>query len=248
MRIAVFSDIHGNLEALEVFMADVSERNVDQYICLGDIVGYGANPNECIEMLQTLPNIKSVIGNHDAIAIRKIRSYNMNKKAALAILWTMQELSSENIKFLYNLKPVIKMKNMIFSHSNPYNPFNWQYITTKEYAARIFSKTREKTIFIGHSHVPVIFTKHHLFKITYKVPDESVIVPGDKYKNKRQIINCGSIGQPRDSTPKLCYLIYDTENEQKEFYRLNYDYKKAGEKIIDAGLPEFLALRLKKGI
>jgi len=245
MRIAVFSDVHGNQEALEAFIADVSRRKVNLYVCLGDVVGYGANPNECIAMLQSLPDISFVLGNHDAAALESGYPYDMNRDAARAMVWTMETLSEKSIAFLKNMQPSIKMDNMLFSHSNPYSPLAWYYVNDAEYAARSFARTKEKILFIGHTHVSLMITRKNIFSLLFKSPEENTAVHVDR--RKRQIVNCGSIGQPRDGDPRASYLIYDTQKGIMEFYRIEYDYETTAEKIRRKGLPESLALRLFRG-
>lgn len=246
MRLAVFADIHGNLEALEAFVSDAAGRGVDRYMCLGDMVGYGANPNECIELVRSLPKINVILGNHDAAALWITSPYSMTRNATQAILWTIEQLKEDNASFLKTLKPTIKMGDMIFSHANPYNPLAWRYVATRKYAARSFSGTKESLLFIGHTHQPMFITRSNLVKISFDTPQENSTISA--HNSKRQIINCGSIGQPRDRNPQASYLIYDTRNKEFEFYRLAYDHRKAAEKICSAGLPHFLSDRLSKGI
>ena len=245
MRLAIFSDIHGNLEALEAFVAHATQQRIDRYMCLGDIVGYGANPNECIDLIRSLPKINVVLGNHDSAAVWLTSPYAMQKEATEAILWTMGQLTKSHADFLKNLKPTIQMQDMIFSHANAYNPLAWRYVIDRKYAARSFSGTREKLQFIGHSHSPLVITRKHLFKLVFRVPEDSKLA--SVVTHQRQIINCGSIGQPRDGNPMACYSIYDTLSAKVEFHRFSYDFEAAGEKIIRAGLSRYLARRLKKG-
>ncbi|MEN8244085.1 MAG: metallophosphoesterase family protein [Thermodesulfobacteriota bacterium] len=245
MRLAIFADIHGNLEALEAFITHAVQQGIDRYMCLGDIVGYGANPNECIELICSLPKINIVLGNHDAAAVWITSPYAMRKEATEAVLWTMEQLTDSHAGFLKSLKPTIQIHDMIFSHANAYNPLAWRYVVDRKYALRSFSGTREKLQFIGHSHVPLVITRQNLFKLVFMTPQDSNSVP--VVKSRRQIINCGSIGQPRDGNPKACYAIYDTRLNKIEFHRFAYDYETAGEKIISAGLPAFLARRLTAG-
>jgi diadenosine tetraphosphatase ApaH/serine/threonine PP2A family protein phosphatase len=246
MRIAVFSDIHGNYEALEAFIEHSSRQNIGMYVCLGDIVGYGANPNECIRGLLNLPNIRFVLGNHDAAASGRDSPYDMSRDASRAILWTIETLSPDYAEFLQHIDVTLKTDNILFSHANPYRPLAWYYVDEIEYAARSFARTKEKMLFVGHTHVSSIITRKNMFNIYFEMPEGNEVVPLNK--SKRQIINCGSIGQPRDGDPRASYLIYDQENQIIEFYRIPYDYRRAAEKIRANGLPESLALRLSKGL
>jgi len=245
LRLAVFADVHGNLEALEAFLHHVSTQRVDRYVCLGDIVGYGANPGECIEKVRALPQINVVLGNHDAAAVWLSSPYSMSKMATKAILWTMEQLAVDHAAFLRELKETLTMGDMVFSHANPYNPRAWRYVTTRKYAGRCFSGTREKLLFVGHTHEPMVITKRNPIRIAFEPPGHNGPIPVDL--KRRQIFNCGSIGQPRDGIPLASYLIYDTKLEEMEFHRIPYNHLKAADKIRRAGLPAYLADRLSRG-
>lgn len=246
MRLAIFGDIHGNLEALEAVVNELRGQEIDRYICLGDLVGYGANPNECIELVRSLSNVVVVLGNHDAAATWGTTPYGMSKSAQEAIFFTMKALSKENTSFLKNLKPVRVMGKMIFSHANPYNPKAWRYVNSRKYAARTFAATGRQMVFIGHTHKPLIITKKNLFQITFETPESSTDYPVSS--RQCRIYNCGSVGQSRDGTPEACYVIYDTRSQHLTFKRAAFDYHKTGQKIVDAGLPPSLARRLAKGV
>lgn len=245
MRLAVFSDIHANQEALEAFIRDASRRMVHRYICLGDIVGYGASPNECIRLIRSLPKINFVLGNHDAALARSDLTHYMSEEAHNVVLWTKQVLLTENVEFLKRIKATISMGGISFSHSTPYDPFGWHYAITREYAEHSFSHTKERIMFVGHVHIPLIITRKNIFRMNFdQIEGNSVFSLGH---GNRHIIICGSIGQPRDGNPAASYLIYDTLKEQIEFYRVEYDHRLAAEKIMGAGLPESLAVRLHEG-
>lgn len=245
MRLAVFSDIHSNIEALEAFINDALQQDISHFFCLGDIVGYGANPNKSISMLQSLPGLKCVLGNHDHYASKNTVTYDMNLTAARAIIWTRKKLSRYSIKFLKALKPALKTSTISFTHAAPYNPLKWQYIFTSESASRSFFRTRKKVIFNGHTHLPQIITQKHIFKIDFETPESNKSISINH--GKRIIVNCGSIGQSRDGDPRASYVIYDMEKETLEFRRIAYDHQSAAKKIIAAGLPKSLAERLAKG-
>jgi len=246
MRLAVFSDIHGNLEALETVLDHAADRGVHRYMCLGDMIGYGPDPDACIQRLRSLPRLNGVLGNHDAAAVWKMSPYAMTRNATQAILWTIEQLLPESIAYVERLESTFTMGDMIFCHANPYNPHAWRYVENRKYAARSFRSTRKQLLFLGHSHRPLVITKKGFFRMDFQVPEESDILPVSP--RKRQIFNCGSVGQPRDRNPQACYLIYDTRRDQIEYYRLPYDYSKTADKIYRAGLPDFLALRLAKGV
>lgn len=244
MRIAVFSDIHSNLEALQAFIEHSLTKRIDHYICLGDIVGYGANPNKCIRMLQSIPGIGFILGNHDDAAVGG--GHNMNSDAGQALLWTQKRLSQKSFVFLKNMKENIKKKKLLFCHANPSGASDWYYITEKSGISRSFFRTRAKILFAGHTHAPAVITRNNFFCVYIKKPANGAVVPAAKLK--RQIFNCGSIGQPRDGDPRASYLIYDTEENMVEFHRVVYDHEYAAKKIVAAGLPTILARRLATGV
>lgn len=251
MRLAVFADIHGNIEALDTVLADCARREVDRYVCLGDLVGYGPNPNRCIEKVRRLPRLNVVLGNHDAAAVWRTSPYHMNPVATEAIMWTMERLSDDHAAFLKRLPDQFDMGPINFSHANPYNPMAWRYLNEGKYALRSFSRCRSRLIFVGHTHQPLVITRGKLWQVHFDTARGSVIVPARAHQ--RQIVNCGSVGQPRDANPKACYCIYDTEGTDTagpgfEFHRLAYDCRPTMEKIRAAGLPDSLATRLSKGV
>jgi len=244
MRIAVLSDIHSNLEAFEAVLEHAFRQMVDNYVCLGDVVGYGANPNECIELLQSLPDCPCLLGNHDA-AVLGIPS-NMKPDARRVIVWTREILTTRSVEFLEEMEDLVKWDNISFCHSNPYRPRNWYYVSEKTYISSSFARSKAKVLFVGHTHVPVAITRKNFFCIYIRSPEHTMVVPAAEVN--RQIFNGGSVGQPRDGDPRASYLIYDTDKQVIEFYRVDYNFVKAGEKILAAGLPEIYAQRLVNGL
>jgi len=244
MRVAVFSDIHSNLEALHGFLDHSSTQSIDRGMCLGDVVGYGANPNQCIARLRILTNSLFVLGNHDAAVLGV--PVNMQPEARRAITWTRERLTDESFYFLRQMSDTIRWDDTFFCHSNPYKPRNWDYISEKPSISRSFGRSRAKLLFIGHTHVPVAITRKNFFCVYIRSPEHQSVVP--IATANRQIFNCGSIGQPRDGDPRGAYLVYDTDKCLVEFYRFEYDYGRAKEKIVAAGLPESLGRRLLSGL
>lgn len=244
MRIAVFSDIHSNLEALQAFVEHSLTKRIHHYICLGDIVGYGANPNKCISLAQAIPGIYFVLGNHDSAAMGGV--HNMNRDADQALSWTRGRLSQKSLVFFKNMKENIKRENLFFCHANPCGVSDWYYTAEKSGISRSFFRTRAKILFVGHTHAPAVITRKNFFCIYIRKPENMAVVPAAALK--RQIFNCGSIGQPRDGDPRASYLIYDTDKKVVEFYRIAYDHEQAAKKIVAAGLPKALALRLANGV
>ncbi|MCP3892892.1 MAG: metallophosphoesterase family protein [Desulfobulbaceae bacterium] len=244
MRIAVLSDIHSNFEALEAVLEHALQRNVDRYVGLGDVVGYGASPNECIELLLSLPECSGVLGNHDA-AVLNI-PLNMKRDARKVIQWTKSVLTKSSLSYLKKMEDIVRWDNISFCHSNPYRPRNWYYVAEKTYISSSFARSKAKVLFVGHTHVPVAITRKNFFCIYIRSPEHSMVVP--VAENNRQIFNGGSVGQPRDGDPRASYLIYDTAKSVIEFYRVSYSVEVAAKKIISAGLPGIFAQRLATGI
>ena len=244
MKLAIFSDIHGNLEALEAFIQDAAGRQVDRYLCLGDVVGYGASPGQCLERLETLPHLGLIVGNHDAAAIWKTSPYQMTSSARRAILWTMDQLSADQTRRLAGLDETLQLQDLMFCHANPYHPNGWQYITTWFGAMRSFLASAGRITFVGHTHRPQIITRGPGYKIDFADPP---VRPLPLAEDCRYIINCGSVGQPRDGNADASYVTYDTDTRQVAFIRCRYDIAHAARRIEKAGLPGSLAERLYRG-
>ena len=243
MKIGIISDIHSNSEALNSVLKNIEK--VDKFICLGDIVGYGADPNYCIEKVKDL-NCKCVGGNHDFAVVGKVNINYFNYAARAAILWTSLQLKKENLNFLLNLKKKIELEDDVLAvHGSPQDPI-LEYILDKDTANLIFSKFNFKTCFVGHSHLAGCFSldenNNQIDYINYSNGGRIEII-----KNKRYIINCGSVGQPRDGNPKASYGIYDLKYEIINIYRVSYPIYLTKRKIINAGLPRSLADRLSYG-
>ena len=239
MKIALFSDIHANLEALEAVLADAEAEECDSYICLGDIVGYNADPSACLERVRALdcPVIK---GNHDQDGSSDASLDMMNANAAEALYWTREQLSAEQREWLARLRLVRQIHHFTVVHATLDQPGSWNYVTNKFDAMANFSYQVTPICFYGHTHVPRIFVRNNRVQ---EISAESI----DIEEGSRYFINTGSVGQPRDGDWRACYCIYDTENDKITFRRLEYDIKTAQEKIIAAGLPAFLAERLAQG-
>jgi len=246
MRLMIFSDIHGNLEALQGVLADAANRNVHRRICLGDLVGYGPYPDKCVDLVRGLKNCRVLAGNHDVAALWQTSPYGMSSAAKEAILWTMDQLSDASKKYLAALPDRLDLADMTFVHANPYNPRGWRYVLDRKHALRSFAATKCRNLFIGHSHRPLVIVKKHLLAVEFQTVAGSMQFPVND--GKRRIINCGSVGQPRDRNTKSCYLIFDSRAQQLEFHRVAYDVEKTARAVHTAGLPEVLSRRLLKGI
>ncbi len=233
MKYAIISDIHSNLEALQKALSIIDGKNVDEIICLGDVVGYGANPNECVNIVRSRCST-IVLGNHDAAALDTSLAHDFNVIARKAVVWTAEHLTEESKAFLSSLPMVERKENILFVHSSPQSPEAWDYIIDSDDAVSAIGHFEEKICFIGHTHVPGIFSHRGRAKS---------ITMDDKY-----LVNVGSIGQPRDGNPKLAFGIFDSTAWEYELFRSQYDIQKAAEKIYAAKLPEELGNRLMYGM
>ncbi len=242
MKIALISDLHGNLEALNVVVNNIRKQSIKKIICLGDLVGYGANPNECIEIVSEVAEIV-IAGNHDWAVLDKTDYSNFNPVAKAAIEWTKKNTKTKNLEYLNRLaiSATTKSESFLLVHSTPKDPEKWHYLFDVRDFEFQLNYFEEKCCFIGHSHEPLFFNfRGSTGELCAKNPLKLE-------KKCRYIINVGSIGQPRDYDPRAAYMIVDTNSETVELIRLPYDIPTAQKKIIEAGLPEFLALRLARG-
>ena len=239
MRIALFGDIHANLEALEVVLADAEEQGCTDYVCMGDVVGYNADPAACLEIVKAM-NIPVVKGNHDEDASGSHSLDSMNPVAAAALEWTRAQLSEEQRVWLRRLRMVRQVEDFTIVHSTLDQPANWNYVTNRFDAMSNFSYQFTQVCFHGHTHVPRVYVKTDKVQ---EIPADSIIIEdGSKY-----FINVGSVGQPRDGDWRGCYAIYDLDHKMVVFRRVEYDLAKTQQKILDAGLPSMLAERLADG-
>ncbi len=240
MRYAIISDLHSNLDALEKVTDDIKKQKVDRHLCLGDIIGYGAQPRECIQVVRDLDCL-TIAGNHDWAALGKTNIDYFNTYAKEATLWTREQLTDEDVAYIDALPLVEHLpENFTLVHGTLYNPELFDYIQTS-YDAYLSLQVLDGTVcFLGHSHLPITFFQGEM--ISYTLSQE--IPVGDGVK---ALVNVGSVGQPRDDNPKASYAIYDTDLQKVWIRRIPYDIEAAGKKIRDAGLPEVLAERLKYG-
>ncbi len=240
MRLALLSDIHGNLEALETVLADVAERRPDAMACLGDFVGYGAAPNDCIARVRPLIEV-AVAGNHDLAACGRIRLGYFHPEAARAAVWTTETLTPENLEYLRELPFSVRWRGVRLVHSSPSEPEEWHYVFSPGDAAHEMESCLESVCFIGHSHYPGTFELDGK-RVTYSRDARIAGRAGRRY-----LVNVPSVGQPRDGDPRAGYLVYDDVHFTFEHVRLAYDVPAAMQRIRDAGLPAFLADRLQWG-
>lgn len=242
MKYALFADIHSNLEAFQAVSEEFKKENINEYICLGDVVGYAANPNECIKLVKELNPITIIAGNHDWASVGRVDINYFNPIAQEAVLWTQKQLTEENKNFLRDPPLIKEFADFVIVHGSLYSPEKWHYICTLQDTKKNFKYQKKKICFIAHSHQPFIVSQDR--KGNCKGVRETEISLKEDY---RYLINIGSIGQPRDSNPDACYCLYDPDKRELEIKRIPYQTKKAHDKIIAAGLPQKLAWRLSIG-
>lgn len=232
MRIAILSDIHSNLEALTRAVEVTDTLKVDEIVCLGDVVGYGANPNECLAIIRD--KCKTVLlGNHDLAAVDLKVAEGFTPNARIAAEWTHKALTSENRAYLQRLPYTASRGDILLVHASPSEPEEWNYIISVFDAFEAFRAFSEKICFVGHSHIPGIFSE---------TGRALMVKPEGRF-----LVNVGSVGQPRDGNPQLSFGVFETEGWTYENIREEYDIEKASTKIRDAGLPRGLADRLFVG-
>ena len=239
MRFAIISDVHANLEALEAVMADAQNNECTHFVCLGDVVGYNANPHECVDRLRGL-DCPIVKGNHDEQASLGESSRDFNEMAEAAIQWTRDNLTAEDKAWLRDLELQRDVGDFTIVHATLDLPGQWGYVFNNLDAAASFAHQQRTVCFFGHTHVPMAFIRDD--GVQRQLIDKLRIDPGKKY-----FINVGSVGQPRDGDWRSAYCIYDVGSNTVEQRRLKYDLATAQKKIIDAGLPRLLAERLGIG-
>lgn len=237
---AIVSDIHGNLEGLEAVLEDVARHRPASMVCLGDFVGYGASPNECIDRLR--PMIEhAVAGNHDLAACGRMRLTYFNSNAAQAATWTEKALRPENRAYLESLPLEVRWRNALLVHASPAEPEDWHYVLSPVEAQAEMDAYQETVCFIGHSHYPGSFDRFNE-QVRYTRNADIRMERGHRY-----LINVGSVGQPRDGDPRAAYVLYDDLERVVRHVRVEYDVAGAMRHILDAGLPRFLAERLQWG-
>lgn len=239
MRYAIFGDIHGNLEALDAALDVMAHQRIDEFLCLGDIVGYGANPEECVNRIREVGAL-TICGNHDHAVIGMLDIAYFNQYARQAALWTGEHLSQESKDWLARLPFVEHAEHFSLVHGSLQAPELFNYVQTVKDAEMNFNLMDAPLLFLGHSHQPLAFFNTE--PMTYTL-DPEFDVPDDA----KCIVNVGSVGQPRDEDPRGCFAIYDDEAHIVTLKRFEYDVDKAAKKIMEAGLPQALAMRLSLG-
>ena len=242
MRVAVISDVHGNRHALEAVLAAVAREKVDAIWCLGDLVGYGADPNDCVSMVLGACEI-TLAGNHDLAVTGDISLEEFSRGAAIAARWTRDVLRPENLQALKELEPKQRVGGVGLFHASPRDPV-WEYVLSSLLAELCLDSTEDDICLIGHSHVALAFVKR-----------EGELATGESRRNNdtvslvegQWLLNPGSVGQPRDGDPRAAWLLLDTDVKTASWRRVEYDVAGAQSAIRMARLPESLAERLGYG-
>ncbi len=241
MRYAVLSDIHGNLEALRAVLADC-RRDADEILCLGDVVGYGADPLACVELAAERATAL-VAGNHEHGVAGRLPLRWFNPAARAAAEWTARQLDEDHRGWLGALPLVVELGEATLVHASPARPDEWEYLTTAEDGFAVFPSFATRLAFVGHSHRPGFWSLGSSGP-TWAPGDADIALEN----GRRYLVNVGSVGQPRDRDPRACYALWDRDARRITFRRVAYDIAAARRKILAAGLPRSLADRIQHGV
>ena len=241
MKLAFFSDVHANWEALSAVLADFSDEKVDRAYFLGDAVGYGADPNLCVKEICKAAPVR-LMGNHDYAALGQLDTQQFNQYARLSIEWTKEVLTADAIDQLSGFKIDDNIDSFHLVHATPKDPLEWEYLLDLDDAEENFKFFQPQVCLIGHSHKPLIIRKFKEEQASL-YPENSIVLEPDW----RCIINIGSVGQPRDGNPKACYLLYDSVSREAVLRRVAYDVETAQRKMKALNLPEYLIERISAG-
>jgi diadenosine tetraphosphatase ApaH/serine/threonine PP2A family protein phosphatase len=248
MRLALLSDIHSNLPALEAVLAEIDSAGVDEAWCLGDVVGYGAQPDECADLVRERCSV-CLVGNHDLAALEQLDISTFSPAAAAAVRWTRERMSAETRDFLATLDPADESREVALYHASPRDPV-WEYVLWPDQAAECIRMQARRVSFIGHSHVALFFALPDAGAGADE-PDARGAQAGAgtslEIRRGRWLINPGSVGQPRDGDPRAAWLELDTGTWQATFHRVAYEIDRAADAIVATDLPEHLARRLYVG-
>ena len=241
MKSLVLSDIHANITALEAVLEDAG--NFDSVWVLGDLVGYGPDPNECIERVKSFPNLVCLLGNHDAATLGQINDIAFNPAARQAVRWTRQNITPENLEYLRQLPESIRSGEITFAHGSPREPV-WEYLLDTRNATENFDFFYTPFCFVGHTHLPTIYymTNGASFARLISPPNDTVLP-----MQPRAIINPGSVGQPRDHDPRSAYAVVDLDDMTIEFHRVIYDIQAVQERMRQNDFPDRHIQRLIEG-
>ena len=242
MRLALISDIHGNLEALEAVLHDIGKHQVNKVHCLGDVVGYGCDPAACLRLVESHCEIK-LLGNHEYAVLGLLASGSLNQLARCSLDWTAEQMTDREFSMIADFELDTVCADCYLVHGSPFEPEEWHYILSNPEAKKGFRYFDQRIAFFGHTHVPMIYSQ---------LPDGAIrsraghdFDPDDG--ETRYLVNIGSVGQPRDNDPRACYAIFDSDRRSVTYRRVTYDIKKAQAKMAEAKMPQMLIERLEAG-
>jgi diadenosine tetraphosphatase ApaH/serine/threonine PP2A family protein phosphatase len=241
VRYAILSDVHGNLEALRAVLADAAPR-VDDVLCLGDRVGYGADPVACVDLLGARAG-RVVAGNHEYAVTGRMPLTWFNAAARVAAEWTREQLDGSCTAYLTALPLSAEVDDATLVHASPRQPDDWEYLVDADDGPAAFASFTTRLCFVGHSHVPAAWSLGSSGPDYARGAGQVALEVGRRY-----IVNVGSVGQPRDRDPRACYAIWDVDGRRVDLRRVPYDLAAARAKIVTAGLPRFLGERLTAGV
>ena len=236
-----FSDIHSNLPALEAVLHSMQQKGVQKHICLGDLVGYGPNPEECVAIIRKVAAC-TILGNHDNVMVGRELPEYFNSNALKIIEWTKAHISEDSINYLKTLPYMAEENNMLFVHASPKSPADWFYVTGLDDAVDAFDFFTQELCFIGHTHCPIIVVREP--SGSFRVVDESTckLKPGE-----RALVNVGSVGQPRDRDSRSSWCLYNSETKEIELVRVEYNIDSIQSVMQEMEFPPFLIQRLAEG-
>jgi diadenosine tetraphosphatase ApaH/serine/threonine PP2A family protein phosphatase len=241
MVVALISDIHANLEALDAVLEDIANEKVDRVWCLGDMIGYGCDPGACLKKAQDSCDI-TLMGNHEYAALGLISSDYLNEYAQRSMDWTISAMNDREIAAIADLPLSSVQRDGLLVHASPHGPDQWHYVLSSHDAQQAFDDCDQWLCFHGHTHLPMIFSLAPDGKVRGQAGHDIDVDPENRY-----LINVGSVGQPRDNDPRACYVLFDAERGSVRYRRVAYDIKKTQTKMAEAHLPSMLIERLEVG-
>ena len=241
MRVALISDIHANLEALEAVLKDIESRRVDAIHCLGDVIGYGCNPRECLELVSRHCDI-ILQGNHESVMLGLLGYDHLNQLAKVSMNWTSNQITDQDLSIMEGFSMDARIEGAYLVHASPYQPDQWHYILSSSEAEAGLKCLPEPIGFFGHTHLPYTWSISKAGGCRSQVGHDFDADPDNRY-----LVNVGSVGQPRDNDPRSCYVVYDSEEHEIRYHRVEYDIAATQEKMTAAETDKILINRLVVG-
>lgn len=242
MKIALISDIHGNLEALTSVLEKIDQLQVDHIFSLGDVIGYGCDPIACMNLVDKRASVK-LMGNHEYAVLGQLTTNSYTPAAKISTEWTKKQLTDREFTMIAEYHMIHEFEKVTMVHSSPDKPDRWQYILDATQAKHAFEHFSGNICFYGHSHMPTIFRE-----MPDDIPRQQVGHNFDPSDDTRYLVNVGSVGQPRDHDARACFVTYNSSNNEIRFHRVKYDTAKTQEKMNHAGLPDVLVQRIAVGL